>query len=288
MDEPIILSTGMAYLSNQTNSSSSGHETDGDYKAEIWILSSYRNSHLSAVVANRYDRFFEGRIDSLTWDGFVKPWLHETLEGVRKRGRESYLDFACGTGRVLKQGAKFFEKTTGIDISENMLALARQRVPEALLHCLDVTCQQSDHIGRFDCVSLFRFLRNAEPELAQDVLDWIWEHMNEGAILVVNNHGHSSSISGIIQKLAFWLPAEKRNLLSRKKMLRLLEQSGFTVLECRGFQVLPGVFGRPILGRWLQERVERALQWLGLGRFGYELVVVAQRCEGGRRMNVRN
>lgn len=240
-------------------------------------MNSYRESHIRTEVADRYDQFFENRVDSLIWDRFVKPWIHGVLESVKEQGARSYLDFACGTGRILKQGARTFEKPTGIDISENMLATAKMRVPSAILHCLDVTKQDSEHIGRFDCVSMFRFLRNAEPDLRKDVLDWIWRHTKEGGILIVNNHGHSSSISGLIQQLAFWLPPSRRALLSRKQMYRLIEQSGFTVLECRGFQVLPGVFGRPILGRWLQEIAERALLRLGLGRFGYELVVVAQR-----------
>lgn len=57
----------------------------------------------------------------------------------------------------------------------------------------------------------------------------------------------------------------------------MLESAGFQVMECRGFQIMPSLFGRPILGRRLQTAVERILVKLGFGKFGYELVIVARR-----------
>lgn len=240
-------------------------------------VTSYRESHKSPEVAAQYDHWFVNRVDSLVWDGFVKPWLHNALQDAKARGATRYLDFACGTGRILSQGARYFAVPTGIDVSGEMLARAARRVPEAKLHCIDVTREESGHLGPYDCVTLFRFIRNAEPELRHQVLDWIWRHTTDGAVLVLNNHGHSASISGLVQRLAFWLPAEKRNRLSRRETYALLESAGFQVMECRGFQIMPSLFGRPILGRRLQTAVERILVKLGFGKFGYELVIVARR-----------
>lgn len=242
-------------------------------------MKSYRQSHIEASVASLYESQFAERVDSLIWDVFVKPWLFERLQTAREAGTQRYLDFACGTGRILKVGHKVFGNATGIDISESMLSYARNRVPDAHLRCLDVTREDesTNEIGTFDCVTMFRFLRNAEPELRRGVLHWLAKHMEKNAVLVVNNHGNTTSVLGFIQKLAFWLPDEERNLLSRQQTFDLLAEAGFSVESWDGYRILPSVFGRPILGRRLQARAERFCRRLGLARFGGELVIVARR-----------
>ena len=40
--------------------------------------------------------------------------------------RDSVLDLGCGTGNFLKRLEKHFKRTVGIDISENMIAIARK------------------------------------------------------------------------------------------------------------------------------------------------------------------
>lgn len=243
-------------------------------------LKSYRHSHMQASVAAQYESQFAERVDSLIWDEFVKSWLFDRLQTARDNGAQRYLDFACGTGRILKVGHKAFGHAEGIDISESMLSYAKQRVPQALFHCLDVTHDNSfaKEIGKFDCVTMFRFLRNAEPELRIAVLQWLAEHMNEGGILIVNNHGNTSSILGFVQRLAFWLPDDARNLLSRQQTFDLLNDAGFSVESWDGYRILPSIYGRPVLGRRLQAWAERLCRKLGLARFGGELVVVARRC----------
>lgn len=242
-------------------------------------LNSYRQSHMEPSVASLYESQFAERVDSLIWDEFVKPWLSDRLQMERDNGARRYLDFACGTGRILKVGHKVFGQAEGMDISESMLTYAKQRVPEAHLRCLDVTRDDSgaNEAGKFDCVTMFRFLRNAEPELRLGVLRWLAEHMNEGAVLVVNNHGNTGSILGLVQRLAFWLPNDARNLLSRQQTFDLLTDAGFAVESWDGYRILPSLFGRPMLGRRLQAWAERCCRRLGLARFGGELVIVARR-----------
>ena len=44
-----------------------------------------------------------------------------------KTGGALFLDLACGTGNVLKFGAKYFKNAVGVDISFNMLKMAKSR-----------------------------------------------------------------------------------------------------------------------------------------------------------------
>ena len=240
-------------------------------------MNSYRNSHTSFEISSTYDAKFKYRVDSLIWDDFVKPYVRSILKKSAHSKSDKYMDFACGTGRLLKLGNSVFGHASGIDISKNMLSVARKRVPNAKLYCLDVTREDSKEIGEFDCVTMFRFLKNAEPELREEVLRWLYSHMPKGATLIVNNHGNSSSLQGLVTRLAFWLPDELKNLLSRRETQKLLKNAGFDVVSCEGFRILPSLFGRPVFGRWLQSKLERFCRQLNLGRFGGELVFVAIR-----------
>ena len=240
-------------------------------------MNSYRESHIGTQRGEKYDAKAAVRADALIWDTFVKPWVRTELERARDGGATAYLDFACGTGRLLKVGQAIFGKSTGIDVSEDMLAVARTRVPDATLLRVDVTQSPSSDIGYFDCVTLFRFILNAEPALRADALRWLSQHTRHGAVLIVNNHCNAASYSGLLAKAAFWLPKNARNTLSRRQVFQMLGEAGFSVVRCEGFRVLPSVFGRPVLGRWLQAWGERVCKRLGLDRFGAELVVVAVR-----------
>lgn len=239
------------------------------------MTNSYRDSHTSEEVSLNYDSKFSYRVDSLIWDVFVKPYVRKNMKIASDNGACSYLDFATGTGRLLKVGQGIFETTTAIDISENMLKEARQRVPQAQLICTDVTRDDTSDIGLFDCVTMFRFLRNAEPDLREAVLKWLAAHIPSGGTLIVNNHGNSTSLQALVARLAFWLPAEAKNLLSEAETYAMLEKAGFSIISCEGFRILPSILGRPFLGSWLQAKLERLCRKLGLGRFGGELVIVA-------------
>ncbi|WP_348767517.1 class I SAM-dependent methyltransferase [uncultured Salinisphaera sp.] len=240
-------------------------------------MTSYRDSHTGAKVGERYDAEHAVRLDALIWDAFVKPFVRQQLGQAAAAGATCYLDFACGTGRLLKVGHSVFHSSLGIDISQDMLAVATQRVPDAALLRVDVTRDPPADMGPFDCVTMFRFVLNAESELRQQALSWVAAHMSEGGILIVNNHRNSASVSGLLSRMAAWQPTGARNVMSRRHMFKMLENAGFAVVRCEGFRVLPSVWGRPVVGARLQLIGERLCRTLGLSRFGSELVVVARR-----------
>lgn len=240
-------------------------------------MTSYRKSHVGEKYGERYDAHHASRVDAIIWDTFIKPFVRQELVDLTGAGLCRYLDFACGTGRLLKVGHSVFGQSTGIDVSEDMLAVSRQRVPEAKLVQVDVTRNPPQDLGGFDCVTLFRFILNAEDDLRMSVLHWISEHTVKGGTLILNNHRNSASIKSFLTWLAFWQPPSARHRLSRKQVEEMLDEAGFLVERCEGFSILPSVLGRPIFGRKLQIKIEKFLLRLGLGRFGSELVVVARK-----------
>jgi ubiquinone/menaquinone biosynthesis C-methylase UbiE len=62
----------------------------------------------------------------------AKCWSEERIRwesyGVR---RDACVEIGCGAGRMSKQLATYFGRVVGVDISDSMLTLARQSVPEA-------------------------------------------------------------------------------------------------------------------------------------------------------------
>jgi cyclopropane fatty-acyl-phospholipid synthase-like methyltransferase len=98
-------------------------------------------------------------------------------------GAATVLELACGTGSVLEQLAAEFE-VTGVDLSQGMLDVAADKVPEARLMRADMTRVALD--DRFDVVlcvfdSINHLMTFKEWEA---VFDRAHEHLAEGGIFV--------------------------------------------------------------------------------------------------------
>ena len=105
---------------------------------------------------------------------------------IRERapGAKTLLDVACGTGRHLEHLSQQFD-CTGIDLDDEMLAIARERVPAVTLHSGDMRDFTLD--DRFDVVAcLFssigytRTVENMDRATAN-----MASHVQPGGILVI-------------------------------------------------------------------------------------------------------
>src|SRR5688572_16241079 len=94
----------------------------------------YRTTHVGAQSwAKDYDAklFSPGSFDADIWER-EQQLLHRIVQ-QHLTCRENYLDFACGTGRVLSCVEPYFQAPVGLDISDTMLAAARNRIKTATL-----------------------------------------------------------------------------------------------------------------------------------------------------------
>ena len=96
-------------------------------------MEDYRASHTAPDKGATYAAGFEKKNNF----GFVWEWEQQALAqimdelGYQASERHgAYLDFACGTGRIIGHLAGRFEQATGVDVSESMLEQARQRSAE--------------------------------------------------------------------------------------------------------------------------------------------------------------
>ncbi len=171
--------------------------------------------------------------------------------------RERYLDFACGSGRILSVIAPHFRDVVAVDVSENMVQAAREKVPAAMFHLVDLTKQELD-IGRFDLVSAFRFFGNAEDSLRRSVLDALRARVKDSGFLLINNHRNPSSLLARISR-------ERKGMdLNYGKLQGLLRDHSFKIVK-----KIP-------IGTWMLRHrwCEQAVWDSPMGRIGDRLTAI--------------
>jgi SAM-dependent methyltransferase len=219
----------------------------------------YRESHTNHGRGTVYDGLYrEGTALAFYWQHFEKPYLEQVFSALRARHPKGrYLDFACGTGRILQLGASYFADAVGVDVSDEMLVKARHKVPGARIVKADVLKTRTD-LGRFDVVTLFRFLLRA-GELREPVLRHLRGLIAEGGTLIVNNHRNAFSLRGMAYSLSTKVQPNgfEDDLLTDGQVEALLHRAGFAIVQRYSFGVIPSVKGQLLLPPSLVRGVER-------------------------------
>lgn len=178
----------------------------------------------SALAADPFDTYMT------EWEtGRVKALID--LHFPHGVGR--YLDFACGTGRMTSVIAPAAGEVVGVDISESMIAQARNKLSSARFIVADLTSESVD-LGMFDLVSSFRFFGNADMELRIKVLRELNRRMKDGAFLLVNNHRNPAAL---INRLDRAQGVHVDMDLTPAKFKRLLRETGFEIVTVRPIAV---------------------------------------------------
>ncbi|EJU14997.1 ubiquinone/menaquinone biosynthesis methyltransferase [Sphingomonas sp. LH128] len=105
--------------------------------------------------------------DSWSWQGFWRDHEYPSIKAILERARRtrgrplSLLDVGCGTGWYLQQFADLCGEQIGVDLSDGMLAIARHRLPTALLIKSDAR-RLSFPLHRFDAVLCTRVLSHMQ------------------------------------------------------------------------------------------------------------------------------
>ncbi len=192
------------------------------------ISSGHRRAQAAAFdnIGERYDQAFphkEGQVAAGEW-----------LIGQLARGAR-VLDAGCGTGvptaRQLKEAGL---SVTGIDISEVMLTLARQNVPDADLRLLDLTGIGRE-LGRFDAaVAFFSLLMLPRADIP-GALARLRDVLVPGGLLAV----------GMVEADLDDVPIDflgkpvRVTGYPRDELARVVESAGFEVLQARDLSYAP-------------------------------------------------
>jgi SAM-dependent methyltransferase len=158
-------------------------------------------------------------------------------------------DFACGTGRAIRTLHGLVSVAHGYDTSTEMMAKAAEIGAQAQWHQVPMDGPVPDPVeaGTPAIVTMFRLLLNVDDAVRDRALAFAAKalRVREDGILVVENHGNSSSVRHLRARRHSgerWF-AE----LSHEQVESLLGRHGFEVVERRGFSMLTqSMHGNPI------------------------------------------
>jgi SAM-dependent methyltransferase len=144
----------------------------------------FRNGHASRhrlyyELAELYDRFYSRVFDYNEFYRILEPEL-------TKRNVSTIMEVACGTGRLMKILEDEGYAVTGLDLSEEMLKIAKKRVHGRLLN-QDMRSIEID--ARFDAVvcmgSSFTYMQSEEDVM--NALRSFHRQLREDGLLIFDN-----------------------------------------------------------------------------------------------------
>ncbi len=209
-------------------------------------MSSYRDLFLSTQSASSYDDkiYASGSTDSILWS-VEAAILTDLVQEFRKMNRRiDYLDFACGTGRILAHLENAVDSATGIDVSSEMLQRATRKVTNAKLCRTDITSPDKEIEARYDLITAFRFLTNAEPDLRAAALRALALRLkSEKSLLIVNTHSNPWSYRLLFLPYHWlkdrFLGRRFYGYLSNRQARAALRRAGLTVERVIGMGFVP-------------------------------------------------
>lgn len=200
---------------------------------------SYRTSHTRTGYAAEYAQRLSAGYYGHLWQQVEQPLIRTTLQRIRRAGADSVLDFACGTGRICGVNETVFGSCYGIDVSAEMLRVARANCPNTTFLCADITTDSMPDLPRVDVVTAFRFFLNAEDALRHQVLARFTDILNPGGFLVMNIQWNTASLSGGLYGLRNRALGRRHTTTTAATMRALLDAHGFDTVEQRGYGAYP-------------------------------------------------
>jgi SAM-dependent methyltransferase len=235
----------------------------------------YSTSHMSKGLD------YEARFFSLPGRRFMwqqeKMLLSDIMQIVSIRHR-AYLDFAAGTGRILAHLGPYFKTKYAIDISSQMLSIAKEKHPAAQFVNADFRDDPALlHPLMFDLVTAFRFFPNAEEELQYSAINYIVQHLETNGYLIINNHRtHDSITYRILRKLRG--TCDKVGM-RHSEVMRLASGQPLRLVKSYSLGIMPQTEYRAVLPWRLIRILEKANFYFGADKhyLGYNTIYLFQK-----------
>jgi ubiquinone/menaquinone biosynthesis C-methylase UbiE len=203
----------------------------------------YRTSHVLPNKGRSYDATFQ----NLAYRKIVWKWeqdvLCRALHEIRSQQRSiKYLDFACGTGRILGFLEEDVDESFGVDVSSSMLEVAKQKSKKSKLILADLTHDELFEPCSLDLVTAFRFFLNAQSSLKEEALHAIYRILRANGYLIFNIHMNKGCLlEGVLRAYHRVRHIRNENFasISIKETKSLLASANFEVIGLCHYGVLP-------------------------------------------------
>ncbi|MHC4116775.1 MAG: class I SAM-dependent DNA methyltransferase [Planctomycetota bacterium] len=194
---------------------------------------SYKESHKYKGKGTEYEAHYQVE----AWDRFLWSREKEIILRILEKyfaGKDiALLDFACGTGRITSFLENRVKTSTGVDVSDSMLEIARDKLKRTEIIEADITAENVLEGRTFNFITAFRFFLNAEPELRSAAIRVLAGLLADDGYLVFNNH-HSLGSPWIRLLHARHLRKNPRgtfNVMTIEQMKDLVEGAGLEIVE---------------------------------------------------------
>jgi len=233
---------------------------------------SYRESHLNKGC-DYHNNFMSLPHRAMIWR-LEQKILDRILREFFPEKPLEYLDFACGTGRILEYMVPHVQNAVGVDASQSMLKVARSNIPDATIIEADMTRDDVLANRKFNLITAFRFFPNAEAGLRSEAMQVLAKHLNDNGYLVFNNHKNTGSTRNRLARL-FGRRGYKGMSIAEAKAL--VAENGLEILKTYHLCVFPASEKHMLLPRFFLRHIEGMLNRIPvLCNFGENLVFVCK------------
>lgn len=232
---------------------------------EALLTRSYKEQFTTPSTARNYEQLYAHETaDDLLWQ-IEQEHLNRIIGQLRKKlTRIDYLDFACGTGRIISFVEPQVDSATGIEISPEMIKIAQQNVKDASLQCRDITSDDAEIENKYDLITTYRFILNAEPALRVAGFKALAARLkDQSSRLVFSNHGNPWSYKALMWPIHFSrqiLFGKKRegNYLTKRQTRAVLDAAGLEIVDVTGVGFISPRIVKLLPFPWCQ-KIEAAL-----------------------------
>ncbi|MCQ1536891.1 methyltransferase domain-containing protein [Methanosarcina sp. KYL-1] len=247
------------------------------------LVEDYRNSHISDEISHDYEYkiYSKNSYDSIIWN-FEKKILAKYFYLLKdQNGIIDYMDFACGTGRIIsyiESLSAINENLVGVDVSDSMLKIAESKLTHSKLINADLTVDDVLEMQKFDLITSFRFVLNAQPELRDLAIKLIHDKLkNNHSFLIFNVHGNKYSYRLITYVIARSLWGRRLNHLSYWETEKIVEKYNLKIVSFYGIGFVPKVLYR-FFPSGILCHVDSLLQRIPFIKYlAYDLVFICQK-----------
>jgi len=244
----------------------------------------YRNQFQKDAVA--YDRIVQSKHIQLIYT--LEKQVIEQYFSQINAGDKTLMDFACGSGRWTQVLEEHFAEVTGVDVSEDMVSLARAKCRKADFIVTDITGEQVNPAlegRRFDVITAFRFYKNAQESLRKAATEALPMYLKDDGIFVFDLHLNSFSFMGLLANFMRILQFPKLfgmsqlmiRTISLRDIRRLLAESRFEIVDYFGMGVMPGRSNFTILPKKILYAIESFFTKKKVLRgISYNILVIAR------------
>lgn len=245
----------------------------------------YRN--LFTDKAEAYEQIVQSKHIRLIYN-LEKDIIEKIFSEINSK-EKTLMDFACGSGRWTSVLEKHFLNAAGVDVSEQMISIARKKCVNTEFIITDITSDNVDAAlkdKKFDVITAFRFYKNAQDSLRKEVTMIIPEYLKDDGLFIFDLHLNTFSIMGILASIMrflkfsslFKIPVLQIRTISLGQIKKLFRDSELEVVDYYGMGVFPGRSNYTILPQKMLYKTESFFTRHKLFRnISYNILIIAKK-----------